>query len=382
MARERTVPRRLMPVPRRTVWTSAEERFFAASQWELMWRKFRRHRLAVASLFILILSYTVAFTYEFWAPYDAFVQLGMPNLPPTQVRFFDEEHRFIGPFVYGIGQQVNLETFQRVAVEDKCTIYRLRFFVHGTPYRLLGLFRADLHFFASEEGGRVHLLGTDELGRDVFSRILAGSRISLTIGIVGVAISLVLGCIIGGIAGYFGGWADLVISRVIEFIGSIPNLPLWMLLASVIPLDWPIIRVYFLTTIIISLLTWVNLARVVRSQLLQLRTQDFVKAAQFAGAGDFRIIIDHLLPGILSYLIVHVTLAIPNTILAETSLSFLGLGLRPPAVSWGVLLQAAQNVQNIILRPWIMAPAVVVIVTIFVFNFVGDGLRDAADPYK
>ena len=252
----------------------------------------------------------------------------------------------------------------------------------ATPTKSWGIWEADLHFFGAENEGKVCLLGTDELGRDLYSRILAGSRISLTIGLVGVAISFVLGCLIGGLAGFYGGTVDLVISRVIEFLGALPTIPLWMALSAIIPLDWPILRIYFMITIILSLLGWTHLARAVRSKLLELREQDYVKAAKLVGANDLRIITDHLLPGFMSYLIVAITLAIPAMILGETALSFLGLGLRPPAVSWGVLLKGAQNVQNIALRPWMLAPALFVIVTVLLYNFIGDGLRDAADPYK
>jgi peptide/nickel transport system permease protein len=361
---------------------TAEERFYAASQWELMWRKFRKHKLALASLAILAFLYIVAFTFEFWAPYGPYTDQGLVNMQPTRIHLFTEDGRFIGPFVYGIEQELDIETFRRVPVVDKDQIHRMQFFTRGEPYRFWGVYEANLHFVGVEGDGKLLLMGTDDLGRDLFTRVLAGSRISLTIGVVGVFVSLVLGALMGGIAGYYGAGIDLIISRIIEFIGSIPNLPLWMLMASIIPLHWPIVRVYFMTTIIISLLTWVGLARIVRSQILQLRTLDFAKAARLAGASDLRIIVDHLIPGMLSYLIVAVTIAIPQTILAETALSFLGLGLRPPAVSWGVLLQASRNVQNIVHRPWMLYPAIVVILTIFVFNFVGDGLRDAADPYK
>ncbi len=361
---------------------SAEERYYVASQSELMWRKFRRHRVAFVSLFLLLGLYFIALTFEFWAPYGSLSEQGMLSAPPTHVYWTAPDGTWVGPYVRGITQKLDMATFKRIPMEDENTIYRLQFFVHGEPYRFWGLFDADLHFFGAERPGKIFLLGTDELGRDLFSRILEGSRISLTIGLVGVAISFILGCVIGGIAGYYGGFADLVISRVIEFLGSLPTTPLWMALSAIIPTNMPIMQVYFLITVILSLLSWTHLARTVRSKLLELREQDFVKAARLVGASDLRIILDHLLPGFMSYLIVSITLAIPGMILGETSLSFLGLGLRPPAVSWGVLLKGAQNVQNIVLRPWMLTPAIFVIVTVLLYNFIGDGLRDAADPYK
>jgi peptide/nickel transport system permease protein len=266
-------------------------------------------------------------------------------------------------------------------VEDTDAVYPIRLFAQGEPYHFWGLFKADRHFFGAGEG-EVFLLGTDALGRDVFSRVLAGSRISLTIGLIGVFLSFLLGCILGGISGYYGGVPDLIIQRVIEFLGAIPNIPLWMALSAVIPINWPVIRTYFAITIILSVLSWTGLARVVRGKLLELREQDYVTAAKLSGARDWQIIVEHLLPGFMSYLIVHLTLAIPNMILGETALSFLGLGIQPPAVSWGTLLQGAQNVTNIAIYPWLLTPALFVVITVLLYNFVGDGLRDAADPYK
>ena len=362
--------------------TSAEERYFIASQRQLVWRKFKRHRLAVISASALIFAYLVAFSYEFVAPYGALTQHeGYVHAPPVRIHVVDAEGRLRAPFVYGLQGELDMETFRRVFVEDTSVIHPLRFFARGEPYRFWGSIDGDLHLFDAGDEGRVFLLGTDALGRDVLSRILAGSRISLTIGLVGVLLSFVLGCILGGISGYFGGTPDLLIQRIIEFLGAIPNIPLWMALSAIIPINWPVIRVYFAITIILSVLSWTGLSRVVRGKLLELREYDFVTAAKLAGSGNGSIIVVHLLPGFLSYLIVHLTLAIPGMILGETALSFLGLGIQPPAVSWGTLLQGAQNVTNIAIYPWLLTPALFVVVTVLLYNFVGDGLRDAADPY-
>ena len=362
--------------------TSAEERYFIASQRQLVWRKFKRHRLAVISTSVLILAYLIGFSYEFVAPYGALTQHeGYVHAPPVRIHVVDAEGRLRAPFVYGLQGELNMNTFQRVFVEDTSVIHPLRFFARGEAYRFWGSIDGDRHLFHAGDEGRVFLLGTDALGRDVLSRILAGSRISLTIGLVGVLLSFVLGCILGGISGYFGGTPDLIIQRIIEFLGAIPNIPLWMALSAIIPINWPVIRVYFAITIILSVLSWTGLSRVVRGKLLELREYDFVTAAKLAGSGNGSIIVVHLLPGFLSYLIVHLTLAIPGMILGETALSFLGLGIQPPAVSWGTLLQGAQNVTNIAIYPWLLTPALFVVVTVLLYNFVGDGLRDAADPY-
>ena len=362
--------------------TSAEERYFIASQRQLVWRKFKRHRLAVISGTVLTLAYLIAFSYEFVAPYGALTQHeGYVHAPPVRIHVVDPEGRLRAPFVYGLQGELDLSTFRRVFLEDTSVIHPLRFFVRGERYRFWGSIDGDRHLFDAGDEGKVFLLGTDALGRDVLSRVLAGSRISLTIGLVGVLLSFVLGCSLGGISGYFGGTPDLIIQRIIEFLGAIPNIPLWMALSAIIPINWPVIRVYFAITLILSVLSWTGLSRVVRGKLLELREYDFVTAAKLAGSGNGSIIVIHLLPGFLSYLIVHLTLAIPGMILGETALSFLGLGIQPPAVSWGTLLQGAQNVTNISIYPWLLTPALFVVVTVLLYNFVGDGLRDAADPY-
>ena len=361
--------------------TSAEERYYIASQRQLMWRKFRKHRMAVIAGIILLAAYLVAFTYEFCAPYGSLTQHeGFVHAPPTRVRLIDADGRLRAPFVYGLTGQVNLDTFQREFVEDRSVIHPLRFLARGEPYRFWGTLDGDLHLFDAGDG-RVFLLGTDELGRDLLSRILAGSRVSLTIGLVGVTISFVLGCLLGGISGYFGGLPDLLIQRLIEIFNSIPGIPLWMALSAVIPVNWPVLRTYCTITLILSVLGWTGVARVVRGKLLELREYDYVTAARLAGTRAGKIIASHLLPGFLSYLIVRLTLAIPGMILGETALSFLGLGIQPPAVSWGTLLRGAQNVTSIAIYPWLLTPALFVIVAVLLYNFVGDGLRDAADPY-
>ena len=363
---------------------TAEEQYYLASQWQLMWRKFRKHRLALVASLVLITLYFVAATYEFWQPYNTTTQFqGYLSAPPSVIHFFDSEGNFRGPFVYGTRNELNLDTFTREYTEDTSQIYPIRFFIRGAPYKMWDVIESDLHFFGLEDDeGKIFLLGTDTLGRDLFSRILAGSRISLSIGLVGVFLSFLFGCILGGISGYFGGLADLIIQRIIEFLVSLPTTPLWLALSAAVPARWPPVQVYFAVTVILSIFGWAGLARVVRGKLLELREYDYVTASTLSGATHKHIILSHLLPGFMSYLIVHLTLAIPGMILAETALSFLGLGIRSPAVSWGTLMQDAQNVRSIAVQPWMLTPGLFVILTVLMFNFVGDGLRDAADPYR
>jgi len=362
---------------------SIEEKYYVASQWQLMWRKFIKHKLAIFGGVILAIFYIMAIFCEFFSTQDIYKRSEKyVYCPPQRIHFFDEKGFSFRPFVYGMKKEMDPITWVRKFTEDKTKKYFIYLFVHGDEYRLWGLFPMDIHFLGVRRPGVIFIFGADALGRDLFSRTVHAARISLSIGLVGVALSFVLGCILGGISGYYGGTADMIIQRVIEFLISIPTIPLWLALAAALPSDWSIIKTYFGITIILSIIGWCGLARVVRGKLISLREEDFILAAKIAGSTEGRIIISHLLPSFLSYLIVNLTLSIPNMILGETALSFLGLGIRPPAVSWGALLKQAQNVRTVALHPWLLIPGIFVIVTVLAFNFLGDGLRDAADPYK
>lgn len=361
--------------------TDEQKDYYLASQKKLMWWKFKLHRLAVVSGIFLLLVYASILFSEFLAPYDL-NNRHVNNIyqPPQSVHLF-HEGEFVGPFVYGTKFELDLETLARKYVEDESKIYRLQFFCEGDPYRFWGMIDANRHLVCVEEGGTMFLLGTDRLGRDMLSRIIYGTRISMTIGLIGIAISFVLGITIGGLAGYYGGWVDNIVQRIIEVIQSIPSIPLWLAIAAIIPVSWSPILVYFAISIVLALLDWTGLARAVRSKLLSLREEDYVLAAELQGARPRRIILRHLVPGFMSHLIASATLTIPSMILGETALSFLGLGLRPPVTSWGVLLNEAQNINVVVLYPWLILPVVPVVLVILAFNFLGDGLRDAADPY-
>lgn len=362
--------------------TPEQERYYQAPAWKLIWWRFRKHRLAVVSLYLLLLLYATTLVVEVIAPYG----LESRNVqriyaPPQGVHFF-HDGAFVGPFVYGYAYRLNMETLKREYTEDESKVYPIRFLCSGAPYRLWGLLEADFHLFCPAEGGTLYLLGTDRLGRDVLSRIIYGARISLSIGLIGIAFSFLLGITIGGLAGYYGGLLDNLVQRLIEVVRSFPEIPLWLALSAILPVTWSPLWVFFGITIILALLDWPGLARAVRSKLLSLREEDFTQAAQLMGASPGRIIFRHLLPSFSSHLIASLTLSIPSMILAETALSFLGLGLRPPITSWGVLLTEAQNINVVVLYPWLLLPAVPVVLVVLWFNFLGDGLRDAADPYR
>lgn len=360
-----------------------ENRYYTASQFQLMWWKFKKHRLALIGSVLLGFFVIIAVFAEFLSPYTPTARtpdylFGRPQV----LHFVDADGKFhLRPFTYALTAAMDPKTFLLEVKEDTNEPWPVYFFVKGDPYKMWGVIASSRHLFGVKEG-HLHLLGTDQLGRDLLSRLFHATRTSLTIGVVGLFISFFLGLIIGGISGFFGGGIDDAIQRFIEFIRSIPTLPLWMAMAAALPKEWSPQRVYFTITILLGLLGWTHLARRVRGKLLSLREEDFVVAARIAGSSDARIIARHLLPSFLSYIIVDLSISFPYMILAETSLSFIGLGLRAPVISWGVLLQNAQNIQAIALYPWLFTPVAFVIVSVMAFSFVGDGMRDAADPYS
>jgi peptide/nickel transport system permease protein len=362
-----------------------DEDIYVASYSRLMWWRFRKHRMALLSAVLVVILYGVAAFAEFVAPYDpeqSFVQY--KYVPPVKIHMIDAEGNLRMPFVYKIVRDRDPETLRNIYTEDTTIVHPIRLFVRGTEYELWGQFPTSWHLYGLEvphEEQGVFLMGADRLGRDLFSRMCYGARISLTIGLVSVVISLVIGILLGGISGFYGGALDNAIQRLIEFIRSIPEIPLIMALAAALPADWPVVRLYFGVTILLSFVGWTGLARVVRGRFLSMREEDFVMAARFCGSSEIRIILRHMVPSFLSHIIASLTLAIPGIILSETGLSFIGLGLRAPAISWGVLLQEAQNLRSVALAPWVLTPGLAVVLAVLAFNFLGDGIRDAADPY-
>ncbi|WP_220799867.1 MULTISPECIES: ABC transporter permease [Roseobacter] len=353
-----------------------------APNWVLVWRKFKRHKLGLISGIFLLLSYMMLPVAGFISPYT-------PNersadylyAPPQSINLW-HDGRFIGPYVYPIEATADLVNYRWTYETDTSTPMPLEFFCEGQQYRLMGLIPSDTHFFCAPEGATVFLWGSDRLGRDVFSRILYGAQLSLTVGLIGITVSFVLGIFFGSIAGYFGGRTDWIINRMIEILRSLPELPLWLALSAAVPSNWSPVSVFFIISIILGILDWPGLARAVRSKFLSLREEEYVRAAEMMGAKPGRVIRRHLLPNFMSHLIASATLSIPAMILGETALSFLGLGLRAPAVSWGVMLNDAQNLASIEIYPWTAIPMLPIIFVVLAFNFLGDGLRASLDPYK
>jgi peptide/nickel transport system permease protein len=361
--------------------TPEQEKFYLASQWRMMWWRFLHHKLALVAGLVLLVSYLSIFVSEILAPYALHSRDTDFIFAPPQAIHVIHDGGLRAPFVYPLTYHLNMETLKREYVEKTSSPQSIRFFCLGDTYKFWGLFDGSFHLICPPENGTMFILGTDRLGRDMASRLIYGGRISLTVGLIGITISFILGITFGGMAGYFGGWVDSSIQRVIEILRSLPELPLWMALSAALPANWSPILVYLGITIILGLLDWPGLARAVRSKLLALREEDYSVAARLMGAPPAHIIGRHLLPNFMSHLIASATLSVPSMILGETALSFLGLGLRPPITSWGVLLSEAQNIEAVALYPWLMAPMLPVVVIVLAFNFFGDGLRDAADPY-
>ena len=365
--------------------TNTEDRVSVASQGQLIWWRFRKHKLAVVSAILLLLLYLTTLFAEFFATADPLESEAFRGLiQPQPIHFFDEGK--LSPHVCAMEGTRDPYTYKKTYEPNCDKKTPVEFFTKGFEYEWLGLIPMDRHLIGVPEGylaeEHIFLLGTDIQGRDMWSRIWVASRLSLSIGLVGVTLTLFFGITLGGISGFYGGFIDTIIQRIIEIIRAIPTIPLWMALSAAMPFSWSIVQIYFSITLIISLFAWTDLARVVRGRFLSLREEDFVTAAVLSGANERRIIFRHVMPSLYSHIIAAVSLAIPLMIISETALSFLGLGLQAPAISWGTLLQGTQNVQSVALYKWLMIPAFPVVGSILLFNFLGDGLRDAADPYS
>ena len=363
--------------------SKGEERVSVASNWKLVWWRFRKNRLAVASAIVLLMFYAVVLVPDFFSNQDPeATDAALAFIPMQRISFFDKTG--FNPSVPDVVGKRNTITLKMEWARDETARIPIALFVRGYKYKVLDLFETDIHLIDAKDPkskGRPHFLGTDRLGRDQWSRMMFGTRTSMTVGLVAVVLSTILGVLLGGISGYFGGWLDMVIQRAIELLQSLPTIPIWLMMTAALPQDWRPDRVFLAITIILALIGWTTLAREIRGRFLSLREEDFIVAAELAGCSHLRIILRHMVPAFTSHIIAASTLAIPVMIISETSLSFLGLGIRPPAISWGVLLQEAQNIQTVALAPWLMFPGLVVIIAVLVYNIVGDGLRDAADPY-
>jgi peptide/nickel transport system permease protein len=362
---------------------NSEDKIAVATQWQLMWWRFRKHKLAMAGTFVLVLFYLVSFGADFFSYVDPEESEAQRSLMKPQPIYWFSEDGF-GPYVYAQKGRRDPISFKRVYEPDTSVKIHVKFFGRGFRYKLLGFIPMDIHLLSVENAKpeeTIFIMGTDMQGRDIWSRLMYGTRTSMTIGLVSVALSLFLGITLGGISGYFGGFIDTLVQRLIEILRSIPTIPLWMGLAAALPSSWSVTKMYFAITVIISLIGWTELARVVRGRFISLKQEDFIMAAELLGCSKARIIFRHMVPSFVSHIIAATTLAIPAMIISETSLSFLGLGLRPPAISWGVLLQDAQNIQALVISPWLLIPTIPIIIAVLAFNFMGDGIRDAADPY-